>query len=212
MWLLLDKDNPVRLCMHAPGYSCIFGVRVCVCVLNHVQLFETLWKIALIPLKNFTDLTFHSSLQAPHPFKLSIEFSFSTEPLSVSFFQFLVILLHVIQVHFPLMTRQDLLIAVGCKIPFDIWWFQTAYRLIQNITEAHQKRYEDADLDSDYGYMGVIIYFFSSFASLLSDCCLEDHASCVKGLKRIHWICWFSSKKPPTFICSFSCLIYINLI
>lgn len=45
---------------------------------------ETLWKIALIPLKNYIDLTFHSSLRAPHPFKLSTMLSFSTKPLSVS--------------------------------------------------------------------------------------------------------------------------------
>lgn len=50
---------------------------------------KTLWKIALIPLKTYIDLTFHPSFQASHSFKLSL--------MLVSFCQSLVI-----QIHFPL--------------------------------------------------------------------------------------------------------------
>lgn len=69
-------------------------VSVYVCSLSHVLMPNTLRKIGLIPLKNYTDLPFH--LTSSSSFRLCLD----SKPLCVSFFHFLVILLHVVQIHF----------------------------------------------------------------------------------------------------------------
>lgn len=77
---------------------------------------KTLRKIALIPLKNCSDLTFHPSFQALLSFSSLSCALVSAKPLSVSFFQFLVILLCAVQIHFPFKSSpesDDLRIAVG---------------------------------------------------------------------------------------------------
>lgn len=86
MWLLLDKDNPACVCAnaHRHGTAC---VNVC----------ESVCAEPCVNVQNPAEDSVNPSkdLHRPsHPFKLSL--------MLVSFFQSLVFLLHVVQIHFPL--------------------------------------------------------------------------------------------------------------
>lgn len=131
MWLLLDKDNPVRLCMHAPGYSCIFGVWVCVCAEPRV-----IGRNLVVDSTNPSE-----ELHWPYVSFFSSSSS-SLQTLNRVLFLYWTPFCVLLPVHSlacypgPLPSHDtsgsgNLLIAVGCKIPFDIWWFIVLFRTSQ---------------------------------------------------------------------------------
>lgn len=99
---------------------------------------ETLWKTALIPRVNYTDLTFYLSLQAPHPFN---SLSCSLSPLNLfpcpssSSWSFSCMSPKSTSLSMAFLHQISGSLCSICKIPCHIWSFETAYNRIQNTTE-----------------------------------------------------------------------------
>lgn len=139
---------------------------------------KTLRRIVLIPLKNYIDLTFHPSFQAPHSFNSlscylsplnlfpcpsSSSWSFScTSSKSTS-----------LSIACQHQTISGSLWALAAKSSCHIWWFETVHHPIQSTTE-QQKPFKTSlktlHLNSDYGYFYVLPNFCYVLSPFVCPC------------------------------------------